>query len=156
MRKPKKIEFQFTFNFLNILNFENFTDKIKQLEQEIKCFSKTQQAEIQNYENLAKSPQAKRANAKSINVEKEMREIGVNTTTESICEKPLLKIDRSIATDEFYHIKDNPLPVFCQSCKMSTNPRFTGISTLPVILRSNGTTSFWPVFRDDKEPQFGK
>lgn len=55
---------------------------------------------------------------------KDTKEIGVNTVKEPEPAKPVkpAMAEKSVWTDEFYHITDNPYPLFCDKCETSIEP----------------------------------
>lgn len=91
---------------------ELIAEKIKGLEQEMKKLKKVQAHDL---EKSLKPQRGKKRIAETV-------EIGVNTTEERKDPVKPTTAEKSIMTDEFYHIQDNPYPIFCENCQALTKP----------------------------------
>ncbi|XP_043516545.1 putative leucine-rich repeat-containing protein DDB_G0290503 isoform X2 [Frieseomelitta varia] len=88
--------------------------RIKELEQELKNVKRSYETKIKKIE--------KKVSIETENKEK-LKDAGTNTTLskDMVIQKPEVA-DKSMLTLEFYDIKDNPYPIFCNECKILLDP----------------------------------
>ncbi|KAK9303882.1 hypothetical protein QLX08_004605 [Tetragonisca angustula] len=88
--------------------------RIKELEQELKNVKRSYETKIKKIE--------KKVSIETENKEK-LKDAGTNTTLtkDMVIQKPVVA-DKSVLTLEFYDIKDNPYPIFCNECKILLDP----------------------------------
>ncbi|XP_043276198.1 uncharacterized protein [Venturia canescens] len=95
-------------------------EKIKGLEYELKKLKKSQS--IDSEKSLKSSKRKSLTRNQLIGIE--TADVGTNTVQEigRSIEMKVSMTEKSTMTDEFYHIKDNPYPIFCDNCQSLTKP----------------------------------
>ncbi|XP_018337044.1 PREDICTED: uncharacterized protein LOC108745405 [Trachymyrmex septentrionalis] len=102
------------------LDKSSFEDKIKQLEHELKTLKKD------DISTVTKKGGKKKEKKISTNVDTAKPSISIKSTSDiginvSLCNiEPSVKCevrDQNIMTDEFYHTKNDPHPLFCEKCE---------------------------------------
>lgn len=107
------------------LDKSSFEDKIKELEHELKTLKKD------DISTVTKKGGKKKEKKISTDVDtikpsiKSTSDIGINV---SLCNESSVKCevrDQNIMTDEFYHTKNDPYPLFCEKCEAHLSPELT-------------------------------
>ncbi|XP_018045898.1 PREDICTED: uncharacterized protein LOC108685558 [Atta colombica] len=111
------------------LDKSSFEDKIKELEHELKMLKKDDISTV-----TKKGGKKKEKKIISTDVDTSKQSISIKSTSDiginvSLCNiESSIKCevrDQNIMTDEFYHTKNNPHPLFCEKCEAHLSPELT-------------------------------